>query len=92
MCVVGLDPNFAPDLKVFDAVSLEKVRKFENLCRVCLNTTEIMTPIFEDLEIAPWADKIHKHLSIQVRSILSFNLQNFTCILQCRCLVKTDCP
>jgi hypothetical protein len=67
VCVVGLDPNFAPALKVFDAASLKGVRKFENLCRVCLNTTEIMTPIFDDLDSASWVDKIHKHLSIQVR-------------------------
>jgi hypothetical protein len=67
VCVVELDPKFAPALKVFDAASLKGVRKFENLCRVCLNTTEIMTPIFDDLDSASWVDKIHKHLSIQVR-------------------------
>lgn len=72
VCVVGLDTNFAPALKVFDTVSLKGVRKFENLCRVCLNTTDIMTQIFEDLDCAPWADKIHKHLSIQVRISLHF--------------------
>ncbi|CAH2044890.1 unnamed protein product, partial [Iphiclides podalirius] len=63
--VVG--PSKVTELSATSQVNLENVEDFSNVCRTCATITEFVIPIFmgEGLQ-NNLADKIHKHLPIQV--------------------------
>ncbi|XP_059470355.1 zinc finger protein 11-like isoform X2 [Neocloeon triangulifer] len=64
VCVVGL--NSEPNLRVLDQSTYTDIKKLDGLCRVCLKSTPIMTPIFDDDGNSELVSKIHRHLSIRV--------------------------
>ncbi|CAB3369799.1 Hypothetical predicted protein [Cloeon dipterum] len=64
VCVVGINSGEQPSVKILDPVGVDGSNKFEDICRVCLGTSPLMTPIFKNG--TDLVNKIHKHLSIRV--------------------------
>ncbi|XP_053613549.1 zinc finger protein 27-like isoform X3 [Plodia interpunctella] len=59
-------PDANSDLTLLD---LENVQDFSTVCRICATTTDFLIPIFEGEGLQnDLADKINKHLPIQVRA------------------------